>query len=422
MIRFSTFAIVTVVIATSVHAQSNNAMPASASANFATDLISIKVSQLIEMAKQSSLQIEAAKQDVVATDAGMITARAYPNPELEFIPGRASAKNANSGNSAAFGVIQPIELPGLRQARQELAGSRGVLAQSNQKVVESLVIDQVRRRSVETVRAQEELAAVTEDLQIARQILERVRVRARTGEAPRFDLLRAEAEVAVIQKNFESTQSKLRQSKIELQQSIGRSLPSNFSVDVDVELSTPLAETDYQLLRLTVAELNPELSAARREIDKNVRATELERRAALPQFSVRLQHEREPDISFNRIGVQMTVPIFNKREGPIAEAAAVTKKSQVIAQARQYELETSFAAAWAAYISAQRQVKAYEGGILERSRAVLEIAEAAYRLGERGILEYLDAQRQFRLVRNDLVLARYNLLITRTQLERLAGR
>jgi outer membrane protein, heavy metal efflux system len=53
---------------------------------------------------------------------------------------------------------------------------------------------------------------------------------------------------------------------------------------------------------------------------------------------------------------------------------------------------------------------------------VLDVAEAAYRLGERGILEYLDAQRQFRLIRNDLVVARYNLLITRTQLERLAGR
>jgi outer membrane protein, heavy metal efflux system len=207
-----------------------------------------------------------------------------------------------------------------------------------------------------------------------------------------------------------------------LQQVVGRALPTNLNVEVDVSLSSPLVETDYQLLRITVAEVNPELAAARKDIEKNVLLTELERRAVLPQFSVRLQHETEPSVSFNRIGVQLSIPIFNRREGPIAEATAMVKRAEVIAQARQFDLETSFDAAWAAYISAQRQVKAYESGILERSRAVLDIAEAAYRLGERGILEYLDAQRQFRLVRNDLVLARYNLLITRTQLERLAGR
>jgi outer membrane protein, heavy metal efflux system len=397
-------------------------MIAEASAQNAIETSTIKISQLIEMARQSSLQIEGAKQDVIASDAGTITAKAYPNPELEVIPGRANARSGNGGSSTAFGVVQPIERPSFRQARQDLASSRVALAQSNQRVIESFVVDQVRRRAVEMVRAQEELVAVTEDMQISKQILERVRVRARTGEAPRFDLLRAEAEIAVIQKNFESSLSKVRQSKIELQQVVGRSLPTNLNVEVDSDLSALLAESDYQLLRITVAELNPELSAARKEVDRNVQFTEFERRSILPQFSVRIQHEREPDISFNRIGVQMSIPIFNKREGPIAEAAAITKRSQVLAQARQFELETNFDAAWAAYISAQRQVQAYESGIINRSRAVLEIAEAAYRLGERGILEYLDAQRQFRLVRNDLVFARYNLLITRTQLERLAGR
>jgi outer membrane protein, heavy metal efflux system len=392
------------------------------SAQAPVETSTIKVSQFIEMARQSNLQIEGARQDVLASDAGLITAKALPNPELEFVPGIASARTGNSGASAAFGILQPVERPSFRQAKQDLANSRIALAQSNQKVVEAFVIDQVRRRAVETVRAQEELAAVTEDLQIAKQIAERVRVRARTGEAPRFDLMRAEAEIAVVQKNFESAQSKVKQTKIELQLAIGRPLPSDFNVEVDASLNVLLAESDYQLMRVTVAELNPELAAARKETDKNVMLTELERRSVLPQFSIRAQHEREPDISFNRIGVQMSIPFFNKREGPIAEALALTKRSQVLAQARQYELENSFDAAWTAYISARTQLKAFEEGILQRSRGVLDVAEAAYRLGERGILEYLDAQRQFRLIRNDLVVARYNLLITRTQLERLAGR
>jgi cobalt-zinc-cadmium efflux system outer membrane protein len=35
------------------------------------------------------------------------------------------------------------------------------------------------------------------------------------------------------------------------------------------------------------------------------------------------------------------------------------------------------------------------------------VAEAAYRFGERGILDYLDAQRVYRSARNELIAARF---------------
>jgi cobalt-zinc-cadmium efflux system outer membrane protein len=50
------------------------------------------------------------------------------------------------------------------------------------------------------------------------------------------------------------------------------------------------------------------------------------------------------------------------------------------------------------------------------------VAEAAYRFGERGILDGLDAQRVLRSIRADLLDARYQLQAARIQLEYLAGR
>jgi cobalt-zinc-cadmium efflux system outer membrane protein len=50
------------------------------------------------------------------------------------------------------------------------------------------------------------------------------------------------------------------------------------------------------------------------------------------------------------------------------------------------------------------------------------VAEAAYRFGERGILDVLDAQRVLRSIRADLLDARYQLQAARIQLEYLAGR
>jgi cobalt-zinc-cadmium efflux system outer membrane protein len=49
----------------------------------------------------------------------------------------------------------------------------------------------------------------------------------------------------------------------------------------------------------------------------------------------------------------------------------------------------------------------------------LRVAEAAYRFGERGILDYLDAQRVFRAARSDLIAARFDLQVATIEIERL---
>ena len=54
--------------------------------------------------------------------------------------------------------------------------------------------------------------------------------------------------------------------------------------------------------------------------------------------------------------------------------------------------------------------------------AALRVAEAAYRFGERGILEVLDAQRVLRSVRADLLQARFQAQAARVVLEQLAAR
>jgi outer membrane protein, heavy metal efflux system len=207
-----------------------------------------------------------------------------------------------------------------------------------------------------------------------------------------------------------------------LKQAVGSDLPNNFSIEIDGNLIKQLNDSDYQLMRLTVAEENPEIAVGRRDIERLTRQVDFENKLILPQVILRLQHERDPEIIQNRVGIQLTLPLGNRRQGPIAEALAGGERAKVALQAKRFELETSFDSAWAAYISAQRQVQALEGGILSGAQKVLDVAQAAYRLGERGILEFLDAQRQFRLVRNDLIAARYGLLTARTQLERLTGK
>ena len=61
----------------------------------------------------------------------------------------------------------------------------------------------------------------------------------------------------------------------------------------------------------------------------------------------------------------------------------------------------------------------FETGLMRDAETTLKVAEAAYRYGERGILDYLDAQRVFRSTNSDYLNARYELQFSLIEIERL---
>ncbi len=122
------------------------------------------------------------------------------------------------------------------------------------------------------------------------------------------------------------------------------------------------------------------------------------------------------------MGVSMQLPLLDQRRGPIAEASAEVERTRVLYEGRQAELEQQVLLAWRALEMARLRVEALSQGVLKEAESALRVAEAAYRFGERGILDVLDAQRVLRTVRADLLQARCQQQAARITLERLSGR
>lgn len=379
---------------------------------------------LLERARLESPALATSRAEQLSARAGLITARALPNPEVAIEPGHLGARRGDTaaGSSLAVSVIQPLPNPWLREARQQTAAARvdGTLAQTG--ALQSQLNAAIRDRFFDLLRLRGERQALAEDLQLAEQIRDRIGLRTKTGETPRFDLLRAEGEVAGVRKNQEATRLRERQAMFALRQLVSPALENEFELQLQTEDMRVLTDTDYLSLKYAVVERNPEVLVARQGLLTAETQIELERRLAMPQVALRATHERDPSMQLNRLGAQVTLPLFDRREGPIAEARAGAERARLALEQRRFEADAAFEGAWQAYRAALSQVQAIEGGILERARQIVAIAEAAYRLGERGILEYLDAQRQFRLVRNELLTARFEWQRARTELERLAGR
>ena len=84
------------------------------------------------------------------------------------------------------------------------------------------------------------------------------------------------------------------------------------------------------------------------------------------------------------------------------------RQTKALAQSREVEILAAIEGAYGRYQTASQQLAAFEQGLLREAEEALRAAQTAYQLGERGILEVLDAQRVLRTVSLDFLNAQFD--------------
>ena len=165
----------------------------------------------------------------------------------------------------------------------------------------------------------------------------------------------------------------------------------------------------------------PLLKVALAETERAEAKLEQERSLRIPQPTLKWSAERHPDVNLWRISVAMPLPLWNQRAGPVGEAHANGERARADQERIRFSLLSELDQAYGRYQIARRQMVVFETGLMRDAESALKVAEAAYRYGERGILDYLDAQRVFRSTRMDYVNARYELQFALVDIERLCA-
>jgi len=354
-----------------------------------------------------------------AARAGEVTASAYPNPVVEAGAGPSLYRDGRGGvdSNWAFGVSQPIDYPALRSFRIRGAQAGTGFAQAGLQAFQIALLADVKAAFYDVIRRQGEKQIASEDFTLLEQIRARVKVRVDTGEAPRYELIKADAELLNAQKTLQSAELRVRQAKAVLSRLVATSLGEDFEVSGD--LIAPRELPALGDLREEVLARNPVMAQSQAEQVRARARLNVERELSIPQLSIRAGVDRDPDLQNWRIGVALVVPVWNRREGPIAEAAAGISQVDAQAEQRKLGLLRDLDMAYNQYLINLSQVGAYESGLLAQAEAALNVAGAAYRFGERGILDYLDAQRIYRQVRLDYLNTRYDLQRSLIEIERL---
>jgi cobalt-zinc-cadmium efflux system outer membrane protein len=377
---------------------------------------------LIDIAKRENPILDVLKAKEDAARSSVVTAESYLNPEIEFGtgPSRFRTPNSTANQRRNYGVTisQPLEFPNVRGAKKAVAESRVNYASS---VTEATMINlslQIKKAFYDVLQNEAVLKIAEGDRDALKNIREKVALRVEVGEAPRYELIKADTELVAAQRDADAALLRISESKFYLRGLVSKSLTDSFSLvgslpPSDINLNADLLKNEITK--------SPKLKQIKASADIAENRLRLEEKLINPGLTLNTGVDQDPEITSYRFGISIPIPIWNQRQGQIGEAAAGYRELQAQYTDQELALRRDIESAFQRYLIAQQQVKTFESGLLTQAESVLKVAESAYRYGERGILEYLDAQRTFRLVRKDYLASKYDYVVAILEIEQLLG-
>lgn len=340
--------------------------------------------------------------------------RAFPNPA-------ASYAREGAGFTEFLMVDQPLPAFGLRQALEDA----GVAAREAAEAERDAQLWQLRGEAQDVIAR---MRASSQRLEAARSVVGLVEdlitvlsAREREGEGARFDRLRAQQELVdaqqvVIAATVEHAETRgalaaLLPPAFPLPEQLvsRRSLGASVTVD-DVLLRGLATRAELRALNAAVRHFELEADVARRAA------------GVAPTVSAGLKRAKEGDATRSGavLGVSVAVPLFNRGGSEAARWSAERARVEFERATVQANIRAQITRAFDA-LAVRRQSTPLVRAAVSSADELIAIADVAYREGEIGILELVDAYRTAARARGRAIEADLNLALSEIALERAVG-
>ncbi|HEX8444765.1 MAG TPA: TolC family protein [Allosphingosinicella sp.] len=340
--------------------------------------------------------------------------RRFDNPEVE-VSRESVSGDGRDETEWRLGVVQPIDISGRRSRLR--AAARAELG--------AVEYDSARRRQErigQVRRAYASCAAAIEKVRITAGFVERLReaerivsARAGTGDAAVYDLRRLRVEARTAEARTAIQEGEVRAACATLAALTG---------DAEARPTASLALLAASLRPVASAANRPDLAAREQRLtaaSEQVRAAE---RARLPDLAVGvgLLHVQSSGGSATgpAVSLGMRVPLFDGGGPAIAEARARLRAREAELGLARREVDAAVAAAEARSRAALEAAERAQSAA-EDARRLGPIADAAYRGGEGGVVELVDAFRAARDAELEIVDHLERALLARVELDLARG-
>ena len=340
---------------------------------------------LTTLAWKDHPDLDEAKAQLEAAKAGIRTAKAIPNPSFGF--SATKAEGVPQAWTLTYGLTFPIELGGKRRLRVKQARLQVEAAQLSVADTAWKLRSGVRAAITDWQQAREVAMAADREAALRGGLLKLQDRRYSLGEigAPEHAASALEAQRAEAARLAAQTDLNRAASSVAL--AAGIPLPAlqarlDAEPPPDLTLPAPLPpqDTDTLIHRLDVRRV---LLAW----DQNETALDQELAQRVPNLTIGPGYSFDQGVKKWSLGLSVDLPIFDRRQGPIAEAVA--RRGVIEAQLRQVETQALSEAALAGtrYAAARERLQA-QMEAMKQQQARLDTAQRAFDLGgtDRGDL------------------------------------
>lgn len=333
-----------------------------------------------------------------------ITANLRPNPNLTILADQIDPFSGGPSHGpfafflAAGSVSQLWERQHKRGLRLESAQKETAIANSGQADLERTLLFNLRGAFIQTLQEKATLALAKENLTYYDHVLDVNRERYKAGGIAQVDLKRLELQRVQYLSDLQTAQVNLRIAKIQLLMFLNDQTPVE---QFDVIGPFAFAEQLPPLNDVRQAALNtrPDLRAAVQSIDK----AKTDHRLAVANGStdpiLGFDVGRNPPID-QYIGFSVSVPlrIFDRNQGEKRRTQLDIDRNDRLAAATRAQVFNDVDSAYATLNSTVILLKPYKDQYLEEASSVRDTIAFSYQHGAASLLDFLNAQADYRAV------------------------
>jgi cobalt-zinc-cadmium efflux system outer membrane protein len=365
----------------------------------------IGLDEAVDLALAHNHALKASRTLILQNQAQEITANLRPNPTLGadtqfvpfFSPQNFSGDNLDQVQQFDIGISYLFERGHKRQRRLEAARDQTAVTRAQVTDAERTLAFNVGQQFVSVLLAESTVQFAEQGLKSFQQTVDIGEAQFKAGFIGEGDYLKIKIQLLQFQTDLSSARLARVQALTALRGFLGYdAVPADFDV---------IGDLAYQPLTTHVEDLQ---ALALRE-RPDFRAAELGITAARSQLTL-AKANAKVDVNgtydFSHVAGQSTasifasfdLPIFNRNQGEIA------RTNYALTQAQEQELSASDTVisdvgnAYAAGKSNEEVVQLYVSGYLKQAQDSRDISEYAYKRGAASLLDFLDAERSYRVV------------------------
>jgi|SRR5579871_321348 cobalt-zinc-cadmium efflux system outer membrane protein len=389
--------------------------------------------QVRDQFEASNPTLLADKLSVEESRAQQITAYLRPNPDL-------SLSLDGTQLTPVKGVWQPFagtfESPGVsylherrhkRELRLQSAKTGTSIAESNHADLERTQLFNLRSAFVSTLQAKAVLQLAKDNLAYYDHVLDLSRDRLKAGDIAQIDLDRLELQRVQYESDLQTASVNLRTAKIQLLTLLNDRTPlEQFDVTGPFEFKDQLLSQD-ELRKIALA-ARPDLRAALQAVEKARTDHQLAvaNGSADPTLATWYTHNGSFNnpAALNTLGLSVSVPlrIFDRNQGEKLRTRLDIARAQRLREAAEAQVLSDVDSGFATLDSTLQLLRPYKARYLEQSVRVRDTIFFSYQHGGASLLDFLNAESEYRSVQLSYVNLVASYLTAAAQMNLAVGR